>query len=133
MSLDQPQAEALSEKAIRQLFRDWTSLKALAHHPLAHLDIVNKRHRVAGYTDTATGRGLALREVLQAALDSLKPNAGPPEPEQKSWRPYIILDEQYVHGRNPDWVMEQLHISKGTYYTDQKRALALLADVLHKW
>lgn len=131
--MDKPQADMPNEKAIRQVFKDWTSLKALGCHPLANLNIVKERHRVAGYTQTPAGRGLALREVLQTALENLKPDAGPPEPEQKKWRPYIILDEQCVQGRNPDWVAAQLHVSKGTYYTEQKRALAMLADILHKW
>ena len=44
-----------------------------------------------------------------------------------------VLVLRFLQGRNPDWVTEPLHVSPGTYSTEQKRALTLLADVLHKW
>ncbi len=122
----------LDEVAIRRVLKDWDSLKALGEHPLADLAIVKARHRAAGYTNTSAGRGLALREILQAALDALKPENGSPDLQQKSWRRYFIVAEQYLHGRSPEWVMEQLHVSKGTYYSEQKRALEMLADILQE-
>jgi len=133
VDLDQPSPDVLNEKALRRAFRDWDLLKALGKHPLADLGIVRARHQQAGYTQTAAGRGLALREVLQSALEALKPNDGPPDPQEKRWRPYIILAEQYVRGRSPEWVQEQLYVSKGAYYGEQKRALEMLADVLQRW
>ncbi|MEW5958264.1 MAG: tetratricopeptide repeat protein [Chloroflexota bacterium] len=133
MITDRVLPNMLSQKSIRQGFKDWNSLKALGCHPLANLAIVKARHQVAGYTQTTAGRGLALREVLQTVLDTLKPGDGPPDPREKGWRPYVILEEQYLHGRSPDWVATQLHVSKGTYYSDQKRALEMVADILYKW
>jgi tetratricopeptide (TPR) repeat protein len=130
---DPSSPEVLHEKALRRAFRDWDQLKALGKLPLAELGIVRARHQQAGYTDTAAGHGLALREVLQSALEALKPQAGPPDPQEKRWRPYIILAEQYVQGRSPEWVQEQLYVSKGAYYGEQKRALEMLADILHQW
>jgi tetratricopeptide (TPR) repeat protein len=131
--LDKPHRDILDEKALRRAFKDWDSLKTLGEHSLVNLAIVQARHREAGYTDTPAGRGLAVREVLQAALDTLKPDSGPPDPQQKSWRRYIIMEEQFLHGRGPEWVAEQLYVSKGTYYSEQKRALEVLADILHEW
>jgi tetratricopeptide (TPR) repeat protein len=133
VGLDQLSPDVLNEKALRRAFRDWDLLKALGKHPLADLGIVQARHRQAGYTQTAAGRGLALREVLQSALETLKPTDGPLDPQEKRWRPYIILAEQYVRGRSPEWVQEQLYVSKGAYYGEQKRALEMLADVLQQW
>jgi tetratricopeptide (TPR) repeat protein len=133
MASSNSETDPLSQKALRRAFKDWGSLKALGSHPLSSLEIVKARHQLAGYTQTPAGRGLALREVLQAALEALKPTDGLPEPQQKDWRPYIILDEQYCHGRSPEWVAAQFHVSKGTYYTEQQRALESLADILRTW
>jgi tetratricopeptide (TPR) repeat protein len=130
---DKSHRDTFDEKALRRAFKDWDSLKALGDHPLVHLAIVRARRREAGYTDTLTGRGLALRETLRAALDTLRPDEGPPDRRQKSWRRYVIMEEQFLHGRSPEWVAEQLYISRGTYYSEQKRALEILADILHEW
>ncbi|MEA4907369.1 MAG: tetratricopeptide repeat protein [Anaerolineaceae bacterium] len=120
-------------KTIRNVFREWDSLNALGKNPLAGMEIVRMRHRAAGYTHTTIGYGLALREVFLAALESMKPNADSPNVKEKRWRPYIILTEQYLNGRNPDWVKDQLHISKGTYYSEQEKALTLLAETFQRW
>lgn len=133
MPAHQGQADSLNEQGLRHVLKAWASLKGLGSQPLANLEIVKARHQVAGYTHSPAGRGLALREVLQAAVETLKPGAGPPAPAEKEWRPYFILTEQFIQDRSPEWVAEQLHISKGTYYGEQKRALTLLADKLQQW
>lgn len=132
MSADQGQTDRVNERSLRRVLKMWTSLKGLGSQPLVHLEMVKARHHVAGYTHSPAGYGLALREVLQAAVETLRPDVGPPVPETKEWRPYLILTEQFVQGRSPEWVAEQLHIAKGTYYGEQKRALTLLADKLHQ-
>jgi len=131
--LNTPQTGALSESMIRSVLRDWDSLAALGSHPLANLGIVENCRQIAGYTPTPTGRGLALRKVIQSAIDTLKPDDQSRELDEKNWRRFTILQEQYVHARSPEWVAQQLHVSKGTYYGEQKRALQILADILRKW
>lgn len=123
----------LDQRTIRRVFRDWNSLKLLGENPLAGLPLVCARRQAANYSDSAVGRGLALKEVFQAALENLKPEAGPPDPREKRWRPYIILTDQYLRGRSPEWVQEQLHVSKGTYYSEQERALEMLAGAVQGW
>lgn len=123
----------LDKKSIRRVFRDWNSLKCLGENPLSRLSIVDAHRSTAGFSETALGRGLALRKVFLAALESLKPDGGSPNDYDKRWRPYIILTEQYLNERNPDWVKEQLHVSKGTYFGEQGQALERLAEVLYKW
>ncbi len=131
-TLYQTPDRTLTPKELRKVLRDWDLLKALGEHPLADWNIVKVRQQAAGYSATALGRGLALREVLQSALNTLKPgNDYAPQLEKHS-RPYFILIEQFVHGRNPDWVQQQLHISRGTYYDEQQRALEMLASVLQR-
>jgi hypothetical protein len=133
INLDKHPPDALNEKAIRQLLRNWHSLTTLGEHPLACWGVVEVRRQAIGHSPTAAGRGLALRAVLRAALENLKPDDGPPSPTEKRWRSYLVLSEQYVQGRDPAWVQEQLLISKSAYYSAQKRALEMMADTLRVW
>jgi hypothetical protein len=133
INLESLPPDALNEKTIRQLLRNWHSLTTLGEHPLAHWGIVEAQRQAIGHSPTAAGRGLALREVLQAALENLKPDDGPPSPTENRWRSYLVLSEQYVQGRDPAWMQEHLLISKSTYYSAQKRALEMMADVLRVW
>ena len=130
---DEPQRDDLNRKTIRRALKDWDSVKSLGAHSLARLGVVEAQRQAAGYSDTHIGRGLALREVLHIALEALKPDDGLPEHGEKRWRPYIVLNEQYLAGRKPDYVAAQLYVSRRTYYNEQERALETMADVLCKW
>jgi hypothetical protein len=123
----------ISQETLRQAFKNWDSLKWLGTHPLVDLALVRSQLKRAGYANTNAGRGLALRTVLQEAVEALKPEDDAPDPQERLWRPYVILSEQYMHGRSPDWVREQMHISKTTYHSEQRRALNLLVDILQGW
>jgi tetratricopeptide (TPR) repeat protein len=123
----------ITQEALRQAFKNWDSLQQLGTHPLVDLALVRSQLKRAGYANTNAGRGLALRTVLQEAVDALKPEDDMPDPQERSWRPYVILSEQYLHGRSPDWIKAQMHISKTTYHSEQRRALDLLANILQKW
>jgi hypothetical protein len=127
------QPDTLSESMIRSIFRDWDSLAALGNHPVASLRIVENCRHEAGYSSSPTGYGLALRKVIQDALETIKPDDSLPRLDDKNWRRFTILQEQYIHTRSPEWIALQLNISKATYYTEQKRALQVLADTLRKW
>jgi len=123
----------ISAENVRYALRDWISSKELGNNPLAALKIVQQRVLAAGNHDSPVKRAVALRGVLQEALEALRPDAGEPDYSQKRWRAYIILAEQYLHGRNPEWIQNQLFISKGTYFSEQKRALEALTDILGQW
>ena len=77
----------LNKKILRRALRAWDSLNKLGTHPLIELGIVQTRVREAGYSDSTAGRGLALRDQLQSALDALKPTAADPDLSDKRWRP----------------------------------------------
>ncbi len=127
------QQEIFSPESIRRALRACDSVQALGEHPLARLSIVCARQQAEGYSDTPAGRGLALQGVLRAAVESLRPGDATPDPTDKRWRPHIILVEQYLQGRSPDWVAAQLHVSRRTYYNEQEQAMQAVADVLCKW
>ena len=98
-------------KTIRSVLKLWPDSRQLGQHPLARLAHVEAWRRRQGYSDSDAGRGLALRERLQEAVNSLRPTGLPPDPGQKAWRAYLILTEQFVNGRSPQWVAAQLHVS----------------------
>ncbi|HML40303.1 MAG TPA: NB-ARC domain-containing protein [Bellilinea sp.] len=132
MDNDAPSTQ-INRKSIRAALRDWDSLKNLSTSALTGLQVVCQRRLQKGYADSLIGSGLALREVLQEALESLRPVSGSENPTEKRWRPYYILKEQFINGRKPEWIEEQIHISKAAYYLEQEHALNLLIEQLEKF
>jgi tetratricopeptide (TPR) repeat protein len=122
----------ITREALRRALRNWDSSRELGGHALAGLQTVETRRLAAGYSDTPAGRGLALREALQAAIEGLKPGADGFDLADRRWRPYFILSEQYLHGRSPEWVAGELCVSRRTYYNEQEEALEALADLLRR-
>lgn len=122
----------LTCEALRRALRAWDSTKQLGELPLIGLRCVATQRLNAGYSDTVSGWGLALRETLQAAVEALKPAEGEFDPDDRRWRPYFILSEQYIHNRSPEWVAEQLCISRRTYYNEQEEALEAIVELLHQ-
>jgi tetratricopeptide (TPR) repeat protein len=125
--------DLFSRKLIRSALRAWDSSQELGEHPLVHLAIVKTRRRLAGYADTPTGRGVALRDVLRDAIEKLRPDEGDPDYLDKRWRPYIIITGQYIDSRKPGYLTEQLGIARSTYDHEQATALENLADILQQW
>jgi tetratricopeptide (TPR) repeat protein len=120
----------LNIQSIRRALRNMNSLKDLADNPLTGLSLVESHRKTAGYTDSYTGRGLALRDILKDAIHSLRPENLPEDRLEKRWRPFLVLNSQFIEGRSPEFLQEQLCISRGTYFAEQNRALHLLADFL---
>ncbi len=128
----QQYADPFNRKSVRSVLKSWDDSRKLGKHPLAQLDIVEARRRDAGYADTPTGRGVALRDVLREAIETLKPEAGKCDYAEKRWRPYIIIEEQYIEGRYPNYLAQQLGVQRSTYNHEQARAVDLLADILRR-
>ena len=38
--------------------------------------------------------------------------------------------EKYLNGRNPEFVQEKLHVSRGTYFEEQNQALEIPSNIL---
>jgi tetratricopeptide (TPR) repeat protein len=133
MNESRPPAPEISRDAVRHALRAWASLQELGGHPLAELASVRARQQAEHYSATPAGRGLALQGVLRAAIEALRPGAEAPNWLEKRWRPYIVLIEQYIYGRGPDWIADTLHVSRRTYYGEQEQALNAVADVLLGW
>jgi tetratricopeptide (TPR) repeat protein len=125
--------DPLNRKSIRRALRSWQNSQQLGEHPLARLDIVEARRKAAGYRSTQIGYGVALRDVLRNAIRSLKPEEEPPDPFEKRWRPYLLLNEAYISGRSPEYISAQMGIARSTYDHAQASALDALADLLREW
>jgi tetratricopeptide (TPR) repeat protein len=127
-----PTSPAITREAIRRALRAWDSSRELGQQSLAGLWVVARQRQSAGYSDTAAGWGLALRDVLQSAVQALRPDSGDFNPADKRWRPYFILNEQYIHDRAPEWVSAQLCIARRTYFNEQEDALEAVAELLRQ-
>jgi tetratricopeptide (TPR) repeat protein len=127
------QYRAINGKSIRTALRAWNLTKELSVHPLTELKAVKAWQRAAGYSETPIGRGLALREILRAAIETLRPNHELPNRDEKHWWAYIILTEQFFHRRTPDFIATDLNISRRTFYSEQEQAVEKVIEVLCHW
>lgn len=125
--------DPFTRKSVRSALRLWDNSRKLGEHSLARLKVVETRRQAALYADNPAGRGLALRDILHDALKTLRPATGTLDHTEKCWRSYIILKEQYVEGRSPDYLATQLSIERSTYNHEQANALDALADLLRQW
>jgi tetratricopeptide (TPR) repeat protein len=112
-----------SRNDIRALLKLWHQPSKLGEHPLAAF---------ASNEGTAAARGVALRERLRMTLDALKPE-GEPDFGEKRWRPYLILSEQYVNARKPEYLADLFGLVRGSFHQEQARSLELLGEKLREW
>ncbi len=120
----------LNRRIVRSALKRWGKTQRLGDHALAQLTCIKVRRLRAGYGDTPNGRGLAVRELLKEGLAQVKPAEEVPQLNQRRWRPYFILTEQYLHGRSPAWIRAQLNVSERTFFEEQARGLDQLLDYL---
>ena len=118
-------SDLFSRTAIRDVLKRFHNAGTLGEHPLAQIDWGNSDADAAPLE-----RGTALRELLRAGIESLRPDEGELRWGEKRWRPYLILSEQYLHNRKPDYLADALGLVRGTFHQEQARALELLGSWL---
>jgi tetratricopeptide (TPR) repeat protein len=128
-----PEPGKLSVKRLRAALKCWDDAGALGTHELCAWAIARAQRQSAGYDDTPAGRGLALRALLAAAIEDLRQDAGDPRPADRRWRTYLILHGRYLEGRVPDYLAEQLAVSRSTYNHAQLEAEKALLARLVEW
>ncbi|MCH7589082.1 MAG: tetratricopeptide repeat protein [Chloroflexi bacterium] len=126
-------SNAFDRQSLRQALQSWDRTEELGQHALADLQIVESRRKMAAYQLSKTGYGLALRDVLRAAIGQLRPSEGDEKPYAKAWRHNLILSKRYIDGRSPDYLAEQLGIARSTYNAEQAGALDRLSSILAQW
>ncbi len=125
--------DPFSRKALRQALRAWDRSGELGILALASTSAAGAQRLSGGYRETDTGRGLALRDLLRLGLESLRPEPGEPDPADPRWRGYLILTEQFLRGRKPDYVADWLSVARSTLDHEQAAALEHLGAVLREW
>ncbi len=128
----------INQSSVRKALRTWHNTPVLGKHPLTKLQIVVQHQQTANYSDTLEDRGRALREVLRDAIgtfpqpvDLAEQNGSTLYPD-KDWRPYVILTERFINGRNIDYIAAQLGIALRTFHDEQAKALRTLVDILRQ-
>ncbi len=128
----------MDAKSVVRSLRARRDLERLGETPLADLTIVATRQRLRRHPATSAGRGLALRQVLLAAIDALKPATTEPDPTAPAWYAYLIVTRQYVAGEPVEIVRQALSDSPDglplrTYHRYRGRALDELGHILMEW
>ncbi len=114
---------SFSRNSIRALLKLWHQPSKLGEHPLAAL---------VSTADSAAARGVALREHLRVTIDALKPD-GEPDYGERRWRPYLILSEQYINARRPEYLADVFGLVRGSFHQEQARSIELLGEKLREW
>jgi len=138
-NLQKKEHPLINRTSVRKALRTWHNTPLLGKHPLVDLKLVQQRCQDAGYANTLEDQGRALRDVLRDAINTF------PQPDtvvemlngetqflDKAWRPYVILTERFIKGRNIDYVAAQLGIALRTFHDEQTEALRTLVDVLRQ-
>lgn len=116
----------LVEEALRRCH----DLTYLGEHPLARLRAVERSLTKEEGTITHLDRGRALRDLLMAAIDKLKPDQEEPKHPSREWYPHIIVHDAYVVGIPNREIMSRLYISEGTFNRTRRRAILAVARAL---
>ncbi|MGB0388552.1 MAG: NB-ARC domain-containing protein, partial [Ardenticatenaceae bacterium] len=125
-------SDLFGRESIKSVLRVWHDSKKLGGHALARLKVVESQRVAGGYEPSAAGYGLALRQLLAEAVESLRPAGEEPANLPKHWRAYFIFTQRYIDGRSQAYVQERLAIGSRMYYREQNAAFDRLADLLRE-
>lgn len=126
--------ELFSRKSLYAALKAWDELGKLGGHPFVRLQVVQNRHQLMGRGDMPGEWGLSLRDLLRAAIEGLRVDEGEADYENKRWRGYISLKEEFIDGRDPDYLAAQMgNIALRTYQHVRRRAMDKVVGILHEW
>ncbi len=117
----------LTLKSLRALLRAWHHPARLSRHPLAHSPPVQARCAQHG-EDVPT----ALRAVVEAAIQQLRPPTPPTAPDDPAWRGYLALTGHYLKGRSVEAIAAEMGIATVSCRRALKEALEVLAEALRR-
>lgn len=115
-----PEFEAWVKEALRHY---WGGPK-LSRSPLVQLRVVDGALNEGSENPTK-----ALRQVLETAIQKLKPD-GAPNLSAPEWLLYNILDMRFIQGRRVREIADRLAISESDLYRKQRIAVGAVAHVL---
>lgn len=121
----------LKVKAVEKTLRHIFDFGYLGDSEFAAYNLVKQKS--AGASQTHVDLGKAVREIIEEAIDKLKPGGEPPtEPIPREWYPYLILQGSYFEDRLNRDIMARLYISEGTFNRTRRSALRSVARVLEE-
>ena len=75
-------------------------------------------------SESQIARGKQLQQLLQDAIESLRPaGTRPAGTLPRTWYNYVVLHDAYVEGVQNDEVMARLYISEGTFHRTRRNAV----------
>ncbi|MFK7803424.1 MAG: NB-ARC domain-containing protein [Anaerolineae bacterium] len=119
-------------RSVRQALNLWDFPAKLGQTTLANLTAVTDSLNRSTQVDTLINRGLALKEQLNNAIQTLRPDGTEPQPLKREWRAYLIITERYCYGRLPEWIMVHLSISSRTFYRELNLGLGEIIAALQQ-
>ncbi len=121
--LNDSEDEAVSQ--VEETLRHLHDYVYLGRHTLAQLRIVDAHLKTMNLDIvTHVDRGKALKEVLESAIEKLKPTETVEQsPPPREWHAYLILHDCYVLEKLNRDVMSELYISEGTFNRTRRHAL----------
>ncbi len=78
---------------------------------------------------TDIDRGRALWNLIQEAIERLRPTNTKPEPTP-AWRLYAIAEGLYIQGKSTKAIATELGISPRTFYRERRAAVEALVTVV---
>lgn len=150
---DQDIISLTNGESIRKALRVFDKTEELGRNPLAKLSIVRVRCQKSGYGDTPKGRGLALRDVLNEAIETIRPPGAPPlwaEGILEYFKIPIGTSQTDIMGLDDNWqeyltlkftvsrinikaASDQLNIAERTFSYKRDHAANKVGDVLFMW
>jgi hypothetical protein len=122
-------ASAVEYKTVEDALRHLSDYAHLGQHPLANLAAVDRR--LSGQRLTHLERGKAVYQVLDEAIERLRPAAGQPgDPPAREWHPYLVLHDAYLEDVPNREIMARLYISDATFSRTRRAALRAIARSL---
>jgi hypothetical protein len=103
----------------------------LGNHALVELEIV-KRQAVRSSDSTHLDEGRALSDLLQAAIEDLKPAKRQRDISRERMFS-TILYQAYVEGIPNTQIAEVLNIGERTFYRYKRKAIRVVAQLLRDW
>ncbi|MBV7336265.1 tetratricopeptide repeat protein [Chloroflexi bacterium TSY] len=122
----------ITRDAVKEVLKQWDNTQKLGEHPLCRLQIVEQCRHQEGYKNTPAGRAMALRSLIAAQLEEIRPPKSDDQPDDDPSRYYIIITEQFINGLKATVVVDMLGITRGYYYQKQRDAFDYLANRLRE-
>jgi tetratricopeptide (TPR) repeat protein len=128
----QDQSSPINRKSLQTALKLLHALERLGLHPLANLGIAKAKLLEKGYDASRFGSGQALRDILVAAIERLKPEISTSDPTENVWRQYSILKRHFVDGISRSYLLSELGVVASTYDHTLVEAFKRLEDIIRE-